>query len=361
VDQQAYRRLISEGPRNVRQRALLAGLRAVAGCYGLGVGLRNWAYDRGLLADVNVGVPVISVGNLTTGGTGKTPLVVWLYERLTARGRRCGILTRGYKTTEAKLIDEPAVLLKSCPQASVVVDPDRVAGARRAIDEDRADVLILDDGLQHRRIHRDLNIVTVDATCPFGYGRLLPAGLLREPVEALKRADAVVVTHYDHVTDEQGRELLDRIGRIAPEAEAATAAHVHPDARLADGRTLSLDELRGRRAFVFCGIGNPDAFVGRLERDGLMVVGRRVFNDHHDYTSADLAAIHEAALREGADLILCTQKDWDKVISPALAAHEPIPLAYVRLRLEFIDGADRMEALIDRVLGRESARSPGRP
>jgi len=352
VEQRAYRRLIGPGPRSGPEKVLLAGLRGVAAGYGLAVRLRNFAYDRGLLRRVRVSVPVISVGNLTTGGTGKTPLVIWLYERLAARGRRCGILTRGYKSDAAHLTDEPAILVKSCPEAHVVVDPDRVAGARRAIADAAVDVLLLDDGLQHRRLHRDLEIITIDATCPFGYDRMLPAGLLREPVNALRRADAVVVTHYDHIEPARAEELLTEIARRAGDAVIATAVHVHPDVRLSDGRTIPVEALQGRRLFAFCGIGNPDAFLDRLTRQGLTVVGSRIFNDHHTYTPADVAALHDQARRAGAEMLLCTEKDWDKAASPARRTDQ-IPLACLRLRLEFIDGADRIEALVDRTLSVE--------
>lgn len=352
MEQRAYRRLIGPGPRNGPEQILLAGLRGVAVGYGLAVRLRNFAYDRRLLPSVRVSVPVISVGNLTTGGTGKTPLVIWLYERLAARGRRCGILTRGYKSDAARLTDEPAILVKSCPDAHVVVDPDRVAGARRAIAEAAVDVLLLDDGLQHRHLHRDLDIVTIDATCPFGYGRMLPAGLLREPVGALRRADAVVVTHYDHIEPARAEDLLSEIAQRAGDAFIATAVHVHSDVRLSDGRTMPVESLKGRRLFAFCGIGNPDAFLDRLNRQGLTVVGSRIFNDHHTYTPADVAALHDQARHAGAEMLLCTEKDWDKAASPSRRTEE-IPLACLRLRLEFVDGADRIEALIDRTLSVE--------
>jgi tetraacyldisaccharide 4'-kinase len=189
--------------------------------YSLVVRLRNFLYSKRRLKIHTADVPVISVGNITTGGTGKTPLVIWLcntiYQKSKIKNQKCGvaILTRGYKTRGTRdegpfdfaqgrrgTTDELAILAESCPQAKVIVNPDRAAAARRAVGF-CAKVLVMDDGFQHRRLRRDLDIVTIDATCPFGYGRLLPAGLLREPVASLRRADAAVVTRCDQNSESE--------------------------------------------------------------------------------------------------------------------------------------------------------------
>lgn len=324
-------------------------LRIVSLLYRGIVSLRNFAFKRGLLRTLPAEAPVISVGNITTGGTGKTPLVIWLCEMLRAKSLNCAILTRGYKSGKGKLTDEPAILAKSCPEAKVVVDPDRVSGAAKAVGTFGAQVLVMDDGFQHRRLRRELDIVAIDATCPFGYGKMLPAGLLREPVTAIRRADAVVITRYDQVRDEQLATLEEKIKSINPSITIAKAVHHHRCAKLLKGQTLSMDELADKSIFAFCGIGNPKAFFNRLEEISLNVVGTRVYNDHHDYSQQDISDILEEAQYLGAEVILSTEKDWVKT---ALLCQQDdgILFAYLDLELKFIDGADKIEALVDRAI-----------
>jgi tetraacyldisaccharide 4'-kinase len=292
---------------------------------------------------------VISVGNITTGGTGKTPLVIWLSNMIAKKNARCVILTRGYKSQSGKISDEPAILAKACPGARVVVNSNRYRGSLRAVAEFGAKVLVMDDGFQHRKLRRNLDIIAIDATCPFGYGKLLPAGLLREPVRSLKRADAVVITHYDQSSPDQTEDIVSRIRQIAPEMIIAKANHHHPNAVLGKGETLTIDELKEKNIFAFCGIGNPNAFLDRLEMFGLKVVGSKVFNDHHNYSDSDISNIYEQSRILGADLILSTEKDW---VKSTLYANkdEEILFAYLGLELEFVEGADSIEALVEKVL-----------
>lgn len=292
-------------------------------------------------------VPVISVGNITTGGTGKTPLVVWLCGYLSGRGAKCAILTRGYRTKPGQVSDEPALLSKAC-KAPVVVDHDRVAGARKAIELHGAQALILDDGFQHRRLKRDMDIVAIDATCPFGYGRMLPAGLLREPVSSLARASAVVITRFDQADDEQVQRLEQEIRRLAPEIPIAKAVHRHTHAVTAGSKRLSLDELRARKVFAFCGIGNPKAFYDCLRQYGMTLTGTRTFDDHHPYTDGDMKSLYKEASACGAEVLLCTQKDW---VKSALLAPEKTPAAaYMAMELEFVEGLDELQKAIEVVL-----------
>ncbi len=292
-------------------------------------------------------VPVISVGNITTGGTGKTPLVVWLCGYLSGRGVRCAILTRGYRTKPGQVSDEPALLGKAC-KAPVVVDHDRVAGARKAIEQHGAGALILDDGFQHRRLKRDMDIVAIDATCPFGYGRMLPAGLLREPVSSLARADAVVITRFDQADDAQIKRLEEAIRRVAPGVPIAKAVHKHTHAVTAGNATLSLDELRAKKVFAFCGIGNPKAFYDCLRQHGMTLTGTRTFDDHHPYTDGDMKSLYNEASADGAEVLLCTQKDWVK--SALLAPARTPAAAYMAMELEFVEGLDELQKEIERVL-----------
>ena len=353
MNQNFYRNFIAGVNDNFGGRLLRFLLRLVSAAYRVAVGLRNFCYDKHLLRTYGVDAAVISVGNITTGGTGKTPLVIWLCRVLEKRSLKCAVLTRGYKVEGAKFADEPVILAKSCSGAKVIANADRAQAARKAVAEFGANVLVMDDGFQHRRLRRDLDIVAVDATCPFGYGRLLPAGMLREPAKALRRADAVVITRYDQATSEQVEELENQIEQIAPDAAVAKAVHKHPCAKAIKGRTLSIDELKEKVIFAFCGVGNPDAYLNRLAEFGLNVVGSKVYSDHHDYNHEDILDIYEQARSWGANLILSTEKDWVK--SSLLAPRDDdIIFAYLAVELEFVDGVDKIEALIDEVIGRSN-------
>jgi len=317
--------------------------------------LRSHLYSRGLLTVRHVGVPVVCVGNLTTGGTGKTPLVVWLSRRIKARQFRCAILTRGYKTQKGELSDEPALLAALCQDVPVVVDPDRVAGAAEAIRSHGAQVLVMDDGFQHRRLARDLDIVAVDATLPFGYGRVLPAGLLREPVVGLKRAHAVVLTRCDQVPEDAILTIEAEIRRIRRDLEIARSIHAPTSVRTAGGAEIAINEMRGVRVFAFCGLGNPQAFFRTVGGLGTIVVGSRAFDDHYRYTASDLKAVHSQAREQRASLVLTTQKDWTKIARSALPEGDP-PMAYLAIDLRITAGEEALTSLIDRVLDDRMSR-----
>ena len=316
--------------------------------------MRNFPYCRGWLKAHRVDAAVISVGNITAGGTGKTPLVVWLC-KLISRNHKCAILTRGYKAAKDRgpgtqnYADEVAILAESCPGAKVIVNPDRVAGAAEAIGQFGAKVLIMDDGFQHRRLARDLDIVAVDATQPFGYGKLLPAGLLREPLSSLKRAQAVVITRCDQVAGSELDELEKKLRAINPQMVIARSIHEPICAKLADGSQVGIEQLRGKKVFAFCGIGNPDAFLGTLEALGCRLVGSEVYDDHYQYTEGSLADIYGRAGRLGADLILTTQKDWTKIIGLTAGRNAP-PLAWLSIEIKFIAGQERLTSLIKETL-----------
>ena len=276
------------------------------------IAVRNFGYDKGLLKSYRAEVPVISVGNITTGGTGKTPLVIRLCNLLAEKSLKCVILTRGYRAGQEKLTDEPAILIKCCPAAKVVVNPDRVAAAK-ALRDSGADVIILDDGFQHRKLRRDIDIITIDATCPFGYGRMLPAGLLRETPQAMKRADAVVITRCESLSDESQKLLEERIRKIAPDIIMAKAIHKNSAPRTIKDRVIDIDEISGKNAFAFCGIGNPDAFLANIGEIGVELVGWRIFNDHHSYSEQNIKDVYEQARGLKTDIIIKNQKYWGKI------------------------------------------------
>ncbi len=349
MDQQLYRKLIS------RQVAPLIGmpvrflLLVLSWPYGLIVRVRNGLYSRRWLKVHPVDVPVLCVGNLTAGGTGKTPLVIWLARLLVQKGLRTAILTRGYKTEEGALSDEPAELASACPGVAVIVNADRVAGAAEAVRNHGAQVLLMDDGFQHRRLARDFDIIAIDATVPFGDGRLLPAGLLREPLSGLARAHAVVITRSDQVPEEQLTRIEGHIRRINPGLPIARAVHAPVGGRCVDGSEIALEGLKGRKVFAFCGLGNPDAFFRTVEACGCTMVGSRAFNDHHNYTNRCLTDIYDKSQSYKADLVLTTAKDWSK-IAPLIPPAPPLPTAYLAVELQFRAGSKRLTALIERAV-----------
>jgi len=314
--------------------------------YRIAVFVRNKLYDFSILKTKKVDAAVISVGNITTGGTGKTPLVAYLSNYFTSIGTATAVLTRGYKAKKNDFADEPAMLVKAAPKAKVIVNPDRFAGAKKAISEHDTKLLIMDDGFQHRRLARDVNIVAIDATEPFGREKILPAGLLREPVDSLKRADAVIITRINQSQPEKIDQIKDRISGINPGIVFATAVHKPIFAKLIKGKRISLDELAEKKVYAFCGIGNPDAFFQTLAELFLNIVGTKVYNDHHNYTDTDIETICRNGRYKQADMIITTQKDWVKTALLCMEKFD-IPIAHLAVELEFIDGRQEIINLIE--------------
>ena len=360
--EQSYRRLISGQSTGSGASILRFLLAAGAIGYWPVVRLRNLLYSTRLLKAHHVDAAVICVGNITVGGTGKTPLVVWLCNLVT-RNSKCAILTRGYKARaqqNADFEDEIAIFAESCPETQVIVNPDRVAGAAEAIDKYAAKVLIMDDGFQHRRLARDLDIIAIDATQPFGYGRLFPSGLLREPVSSLKRADAVVITRCDQVNSDELEGLENKLLAINPNLVISRSVHAALYAELANNEKVSIEQLRGKKIFAFCGIGNPDAFLNTIRALGAKVAGSNIYDDHYHYTDGCLAEISQQAEELGADLILTTQKDWTKVASNFESqisdSKSSPPFAYLAIEIKFLTGEEKLTALINDKLAGKIAR-----
>jgi len=367
--EQSYRRLISGQSSGFGASTLRSLLAVAAIFYSLVVRLRNLLYSKGMLKVHHVDAVILCVGNITVGGTGKTPLVVWLCNLITQNSKlkiqncKCAILTRGYKTRAQEnkdLKDEIAILAESCPEAEVIVNPDRLAGAAEAIDKYAAKVLIMDDGFQHRRLARDLDIAAIDATQPFGYGKMLPAGLLREPVSSLNRAGAVVLTRCDQVTETQLSELEQKLRAINPDMIISRSIHAPVYAKSMKNKEINLEQLKGKKVFAFCGIGNPDAFFNTIKNLGAELSGSKIYDDHYHYTDACLSKISEQAEELGADLILTTQKDWTKVISNSESQISdfklPLPFAFLAIEIKFLAGEDKLTALIKDTLASKIAR-----
>ncbi len=355
MNQETHRKLISGQSRDLDAAIGRFFLRIDATGYSAVIWLRNLLYSRGLLKTHFVSVPVISIGNITTGGTGKTPLVIWLYRFLNQKELRCAILTRGYKATQnlklktQNYTDEIALITESCPQAKVIVNPDRIAGAIEAVNKLDANVLILDDGFQHRRLARDLDIVAIDATCPFGYGKMLPAGLLREPLGSLKRADAIVLTRCDQTSEAQLSRIEEKLRLINPDLIIARSIHNPTCAKTVNGEEIAFDTLKGKKIFGFCGIGNPEAFFSTIKKLKANLIDSEVYNDHYCYTGVDMTDICQKGRDLQADYILTTQKDWTKIASLPLPP-KGIPFAYLTIELKFTAGQDNLKHLIENAL-----------
>lgn len=342
-----YLRLISGAARGPMPMFERLALRAASLPYGLAVRLRNAAYRLGWLSSRRAGVPVVSVGNLTAGGTGKTPCVAYVARYYRGLDRRVAILSRGYGGAGGRN-DEALVLEEELPDVPHLQGADRVALAATAVEELESEVLVLDDGFQHRRLARDLDLVLVDATAPWGHGYLLPRGLLREPASALGRAGVVLLTRCDQVPVEQRERLRQIIGRLAPNAPVIETSHRPVELLNSDGTIAPLELLRERPIAAFCGIGNPEAFHRTLFDLGADVTDFRVYPDHHAYTRADVEELVRWAgtLPAGA-AVVTTQKDLVKLRLSQLGDR---PLWCLRIRLQVESGQDVLEDHLQSVL-----------
>jgi tetraacyldisaccharide 4'-kinase len=331
------RELMSGERQGVVASLIRGALSVVEPIYAGAMLLRNASFDAGLRAH-RLPRPVISVGNITTGGTGKTPVVMWLAKQLQARGMHPAVLMRGYRATgsgndEQQLMEDAKIFVKA--------SANRVAAAHQLLAESPdVDVLLLDDGFQHRKVARDFDLVLINAAEPFGFGHVLPRGLLREPPAGLKRADAILLTHSD-VADPEAQV------RRFSSAPIYRCSHRHVSVR--DGELdLPLDELRRRKYFAFAGVGDP----GSLQR-ALEPVGARWFADHHAYTQADVDALNREAAASGAEVLVTTEKDWVKLRRLA----SPMKILRLSLAIEF--GNDDGERLMQQIVSRITATARG--
>jgi tetraacyldisaccharide 4'-kinase len=347
-DAESFRRLADgslAGPVPSALRGLLAALSMPYGCAATA---RNRLYDRRILPILAAPVPVLSVGNLTLGGTGKTPLVAWICQLLLAHGARPAVVSRGYGARPGQTSDEAAELAILLPGVPHVANRDRVAAAATAA-RLGADVVVLDDGFQHRRLHRDLDIVAIDASDPFGCGHLVPRGMLRESAGGLARADAVVLTRATGVAAAERAKIRDAViaARCGREVVWLETEHRPTSIRSMDEAVQPLASLADRRVAAFCGIGNPAAFRRTLIEAGVELAAFRSFADHHDYGPGDLQGLARWADESAAEQLLTTMKDLVKIRTGRLGS---LPLAAVEVSLEPLESADALERLIVRTL-----------
>jgi tetraacyldisaccharide 4'-kinase len=345
VKQRDYIRLISREAGGLLAAAARCSLRVASWFYGAAVLLRLGAYRVGLLKRRSANVPVICVGNLTTGGTGKTPAVAYVVRVLQELGYKPCILSRGYRS-DGGGNDELRVLSELCPGVPHIQNPDRVAGANEA-EARGANVIVLDDGFSHLRLKRDLDILLFDALNPFGYGWLLPRGLMREPLRSVRRARFAIFSRADVAKPERLRDLEDSIRCKGFTGGVAHAAHKPVKlVEVATGHEIPLEVLDGNTVAAFCGIGNPRGFQRTLEALGANISGLGVLqlNDHQPMNQALIDAQIEPYLRaardEGAQLAVCTQKDAVKLrnLKPELA----LPLHELQVEFTIMNGEEAL-------------------
>src|SRR3981189_1526131 len=273
--------------------------------YGAIVWFRVSLYAKGLLKQKHLKAPVVSVGNLTVGGTGKTPMVIWIAERLIAEGKHVAILSRGYRGANGTSDEIEMMKFRLRGRAAFGVGQDRFTEGQRIESQQPVDVFLLDDGFQHLQLARDLDILLMDASRRLAGESLLPAGRLREPLSAMSRANILVFTRTENMPG-----TVDAIQRLSQYPVFAAATRLVGFRRLGGEITLlSASEIGAGLFFAFCGLGNPDAFFRDLRDWGLAICGQMVFPDHHRYTEEDVLQIQLGAKRAGANAFVTTEKD----------------------------------------------------
>lgn len=330
----------------------MACLTALSFAYRSAISLRNLAYDKKILSSEKLPVPVVSIGNIVAGGTGKTPLIHLLSLALQEKAR-LGILSRGYlsqieKSGETKQAsagegplcspeecgDEPYFLAQKT-KASIWVGTDRIASGKKAI-EQGSNCLLLDDGMQHRRLCRDFEIVVVDGTSPFSEGRFLPCGLLRDSPKRLKNADLIVVSHVKDVVHFEQIQAL--IAHYSDAPMISTQIEV-----------LNRDRFIPRKVGIFCGIGQPSRFLQTARDLNQEIVDTLILNDHALLHKGQLETFAKKCLDKGANALLCTEKDYVKLSHNDSLSLDIFP---VEIELKIIHGKEHWEKLIDNILDR---------
>jgi tetraacyldisaccharide 4'-kinase len=357
-------------------------LRGLSWLFG-GVVRARWAlYERRVFKQEYLGCLVVVIGNLTVGGTGKTPIVEKFARELIAKGRKVAILSRGYKRRESKLWrrilglfdpevsaptvvsdgqkircdwrragDEPYMLAQNIPGAIVIVDKNRVKAGIYAIRKYGADTLLLDDGFQYYPLKSRLQLVLIDQQNPFGNGDLLPRGILREPISALRRASYVFITKSDGHPPEH---LLRQIAEVAPGRTPIVCTHspvaIYPLGSAEPLQALPLSRLQGARVVAFSGIAVPESFERLLRRQGATLIKTFRFADHYGYEPEDIDQILKTAVGMQADFVITTEKDAVRVPS----ANVSFPVHYLRMEVELLSGAQNFAAAVDEICLKDS-------
>jgi len=315
LNETAFRNLVSNRTTGPLASVARAGLATLSVGYRGVMGIRNALFDLGWRKPQRASVPVISVGNVTTGGTGKTPIVALIVQMLQQRGFQPAIISRGYGSVDGQPNDEKRVLERLCPTVPHEQNRSRHIAAEKVTQLKTIDVIVMDDGFQHRQFHRNLDLVLIDATSPFGYDWLLPRGFLREPLLSLKRADAILITRSDMVSEKRLAEIIDTVRRVAscPHERICRIDFRATELINRAGQRWPLSHYSETPVMLVSGIGNPDAFEDTCRRCGLKIVGTHWFPDHHHYLPEDLESIEGRRKKLGGAKVITTLKDLVKL------------------------------------------------
>lgn len=354
---ETYFQDVIRGKRRGRwEKILLCLLRALSLPYQWAVRLRNRAYDLGWFKSYTPASPlVISVGNIVAGGTGKTPVTVALAKILSEKANTA-VLSRGYRRKSSKLSsplilqkekgemhsahlagDEPYLIAENVPKAMVIVGKDRVASAKLA-QSLGAEVLILDDGFQHRRLERDFDVVVFDVKNLFGFNQFLPRGFLRDELKSLKRADLVVLNHIESQDD-----YLMGAKSIAKFTKAPVVGCRFVADQIFDLHNNGIEHLEGKKGAIFSGIANPETFAEKVRSIGVEIVLEKVFQDHAKFSFEELSSFESRALAVGAEVLVCTEKDRVKLLDfPAMR----LPVLWIKGEIEVVEGKSFWEEFV---------------
>jgi len=336
---------------------------AISIVYGGLVKLREALYKKGFLQSKRLPCPVVSIGNITVGGTGKTPMTLYVAELIRRFGYKVAIVSRGYKgkaektggiVHDGRIIcmepdqagDEPFMMAKRLRSVPVIVGKDRFRAGMLAVKEFNPDVVLLDDGFQHLRLYRDIDLVLLDFSSPFGNGNLLPRGILREPASSLSRADALILTRSDSAPGSIKANLVDRLMYLSQKRSVYITFHApyifkvvkaagdieHID--LSKSRDWNSEIIKGRNVFAFSGIARNEDFIHTVESFGCNVSGFAGFSDHHKYSDEDINKILRSAKNAGAEIVCTTEKDYARM---GHSKSWPIDLVIIGIEIAFGD------------------------
>lgn len=318
-----YFRLLAEDKKNGVSDKLMIPVASAASCfYKMGSSLNRSLYDNGYLKRKKFPVPVVSVGNLTWGGTGKTPLVEYLARKIGERGKTALVLTRGYNH------DEVEQFKNHLPKAIIGAGKERVKIAEKILHEKPVDIIILDDGFQHQPIVRDVEVVTVNSLNPFGNGNLIPRGILREPIECLSKAQLVVLSNTNLLSPADLQKVRDKIYQAHPQAKIVET-YLEPlfFYRSSNHSRIPLEKMIGQKVTTFSGLAAPRSFQMTLGRLQMKTVRNFEFMDHHEYTEQELHEIKRVSESAAAETVITTEKDFyrdpariSKILNPLVLA-----------------------------------------
>lgn len=312
---------------------------------------RNVFYENHFIKSIKLPVKVFSVGNITTGGTGKTPLVEFMAKTLHQSGRKVAILSRGYggnnlsQKENSHVNDETLALRENLQEVLILSGKDRVRNGEKAVRDHGVDCIILDDGFQHFKLKRDLDIVVIDSLNPFGGEHLIPRGSLREPLKNLRRADIFIISHCDQSCEKTINSIYKKLNQLNAHAPVCESIHkpVHIE-NITDGSILKTDWLKGKRIYGLSAIGNPESFTSTLKWLGANLIKHRVFSDHHDYTQTEIDHVISDALSLDTEAIVVTQKDMVKLRNLNI---KDAKFLSVKIELVITKGIDLYNEIID--------------